>query len=639
MVIGVVLLVALNARDPVVAALAPTMMMFVVPDPSRRRVCPPRRSPNLTLAETIRRGSSATAEVSEVSGLILDDPATPGIEADYWLHPCHCAPPDWGNNAPVTADAFAEIPAESDNSFEPAPFLIVDGAFVCEQEHLLNIHLAEEDPTGESLVATDIHTCQTYCSQETACRFFWLGAIGQSLQCWTFSACDTLFRRVGMSGQLMAWPRDSLKVCRLADAEKLTASRLSTYPTCLHQSLFEQCDQKLMLGGTSVSACGECKYAVLSTSYENLPEPAATLTQTGNLPAVKQFSSEDIAVGDNVFVGTSAHKFEDSRFGPLYNKGCFLVQWNEYGVRDVDIAVLEITTSWDSIVYLQWWQYQSADDLTHLRIDPFKEWPDYLQWTYVMNTWNLKSSYAFDAMWYSRKVPADETVSLYGSGNQDIDSGTGYVVYVCPANVEATLSLEKSLLPSAFEHGSSLHARCWQERYRSRDSENVSAVAAELRCLAGTWINAEGTKGLANFECAACIEAVGSGYKDLAEKGRQELHFASRWKAAPILMKGDRSQYMWETETYQYFVAALTDSTPESFRRFRSTASDSKCMEHSTTTGLFVSDCVDSPDETQLLDGNQVGLNRIAPLKLCVCAAEVCDPLFAPFFWAQRLDW
>ena len=82
MVIGVVLLVALNARDPVVAALAPTMMMFVVPDPSQRRVCPPRRSPNLTLAETIRRGSSATAEVSEVSGLILDDPATPGIEAD-----------------------------------------------------------------------------------------------------------------------------------------------------------------------------------------------------------------------------------------------------------------------------------------------------------------------------------------------------------------------------------------------------------------------------------------------------------------------------------------------------------------------------------------------------------------------------
>ena len=139
------------------------------------------------------------------------------------------------------------------------------------------------------------------------------------------------------------------------------------------------------------------------------------------------------------------------------------------------------------------------------------------------------------------------------------------------------------------------------------------------------------------MRCAACIEAVGSGYKDLAEKGRQELHFASRWKAAPILMKGDRSQYMWETETYQYFVAALTDSTPESFRRFRSTASDSKCMEHSTTTGLFVSDCVDSPDETQLLDGNQVGLNRIAPLKLCVCAAEVCDPLFAPFFGRSAL--
>lgn len=92
-------------------------------------------APNLTLAESIQRSDSGAAALAMDSpeGLILDDPATPEIEADFWLHPCHCVPPDWGNNAPVTAEAVAEIPAGSQNLFEASPFLVVEGAFVCEQ--------------------------------------------------------------------------------------------------------------------------------------------------------------------------------------------------------------------------------------------------------------------------------------------------------------------------------------------------------------------------------------------------------------------------------------------------------------------------------------------------------------------------
>ena len=39
--------------------------------------------------------------------------------ADYWLHPCDCAPSSWANQAPVNAESFESLPAESTSPAQP----------------------------------------------------------------------------------------------------------------------------------------------------------------------------------------------------------------------------------------------------------------------------------------------------------------------------------------------------------------------------------------------------------------------------------------------------------------------------------------------------------------------------------------
>ena len=138
-------------------------------------VMPSCGTPNVTMAEKVQ-ASEAGSEATLGSGLlILDDPATSQIVEDYWLHPCQCVPPDWGGGAPVTPDAIADIPPDSNNQFVAPPFEIVSGAFVCEQESLLTIHHAETDLSGESLLPDlDEGSCRTLCAEDRSCRFFGL---------------------------------------------------------------------------------------------------------------------------------------------------------------------------------------------------------------------------------------------------------------------------------------------------------------------------------------------------------------------------------------------------------------------------------------------------------------------------------
>ena len=63
------------------------------------RLIPSCGPPNVTQSETVE-GKLEESEV--VSALILDDPGTPVVD-DYWLHPCQCIPPAWGQEEPVTA--------------------------------------------------------------------------------------------------------------------------------------------------------------------------------------------------------------------------------------------------------------------------------------------------------------------------------------------------------------------------------------------------------------------------------------------------------------------------------------------------------------------------------------------------------
>ncbi|CAE7563028.1 unnamed protein product, partial [Symbiodinium necroappetens] len=75
--------------------------------------------PNVTQSETVE-GKLEESEV--VSALILDDPGTPVVD-DYWLHPCQCIPPAWGQEEPVTAEALEDVPAGSLGAgFLPRPY-------------------------------------------------------------------------------------------------------------------------------------------------------------------------------------------------------------------------------------------------------------------------------------------------------------------------------------------------------------------------------------------------------------------------------------------------------------------------------------------------------------------------------------
>ena len=190
-------------------------------------VMPSCGTPNVTMAGKVQ-ASEAGSETTLGSGLlILDDPATSQIVEDYWLHPCQCVPPDW-DGAPVTPDAIADIPPDSNNQFLAPPFEIVSGAFVCEQESLLMIYHLETDLSGESLLPDlDEGSCRTFCAEDARCRFFWAGTVGSSKQCWTYSFCQTLYRRVGLEGRLMAWPKNT-HVCRIADARQCLACHQTT---------------------------------------------------------------------------------------------------------------------------------------------------------------------------------------------------------------------------------------------------------------------------------------------------------------------------------------------------------------------------------------------------------------------------
>ena len=62
--------------------------------------------------------------------MVVDDPYT-SAPADYWLHPCECAPPAWGMEKPVNPESFESVPGKSFNRFIPPPFELVSGQFVC----------------------------------------------------------------------------------------------------------------------------------------------------------------------------------------------------------------------------------------------------------------------------------------------------------------------------------------------------------------------------------------------------------------------------------------------------------------------------------------------------------------------------
>ena len=297
-------------------------------------------APNLTQAQTIQLPEEEG--LPGVEQLILDNPAA-FLEDDHWLHPCQCVPPSWGNDAPVSREAIVDVPAGSGNRFQPAPFLIATGALVCEQKYLRNIFVLE---TAED---ANLESCQVRCAQDLDCRFFFSGSIGQgNSQCWTYSACETLHRQMGISGSLNAWPKLA-SVCRISDAdlcwhvskrrEFLRASLpVSFYiPSCLHQPLFVQCDQKLMLRSSSVESCGQCKYvqvALQSTGFFPQDQQPVAMSADDRYPGTRIYewgpNTTDSPPGRtlNINDATSARWGEDRGF--LYSSNrCYWIWFHK----------------------------------------------------------------------------------------------------------------------------------------------------------------------------------------------------------------------------------------------------------------------------------------------------------------------
>eukprot|EP00439_Symbiodinium_sp_Y106_P014738 s3506_g2.t1 len=257
---------------------------------ARATVAPPGCvTPNITVVDGIEEDEGS------VEALVLDDPAT-DVANDHWLHPCSCAPPNWGSLPPVSGETVTDIPAGSNNEFMSGAAVIVDGQFACEQEYLLEV-IVETESDG-----LDPGNCRTRCLTQE-CPFFWEGEVMSTKQCRIYSQCTELVREVGAIGIL--YGMTYRKACKVADPAlcwKATKRRSflgagdDSY-ACLYQDLVEQCDHKLMLGGLGISGCGHCEYAPVK----------------GKLLYASNGGCADYTVGGNVHVH-SCHGGDNQRW-------------------------------------------------------------------------------------------------------------------------------------------------------------------------------------------------------------------------------------------------------------------------------------------------------------------------------------
>jgi len=195
-----------------------------------------------------------TEEDVDIQPMVLDDPSTHD-GADYWLHPCDCAPKAWGEKPPVDPLVYAQLPPDSPDNFVPSPLIIVEGEFVCSPSSLLGSPLFETDTT--SMEAGD---CEVKCKNNDACAFFWHGSQHSQSTCRLYKSCDNLLREPGVEGMLMALPKST--ACLVSSPEEcwtktLRRKALTTagQQQFLYWNLHVQCDYMLLLGGVGVSHC------------------------------------------------------------------------------------------------------------------------------------------------------------------------------------------------------------------------------------------------------------------------------------------------------------------------------------------------------------------------------------------------
>eukprot|EP00928_Gymnodinium_smaydae_P001412 TRINITY_DN10523_c1_g1_i4.p1 TRINITY_DN10523_c1_g1~~TRINITY_DN10523_c1_g1_i4.p1 ORF type:complete len:1895 (+),score=391.40 TRINITY_DN10523_c1_g1_i4:76-5760(+) len=95
------------------------------------------------------------------------------------------------------------------------------------------------------------------------------------------------------------------------------------------------------------------------------------------------------------------------------------------------------------------------------------------------------------------------------------------------ASVNSHKWSHKHTLPTHFQHGQTLVANCWDERFASVPSGTGKLSKEKLKCVSGQWLGSSGAPGLAGFACGACVQLVPSPYRTLDAQEKQELYFAS----------------------------------------------------------------------------------------------------------------
>eukprot|EP00928_Gymnodinium_smaydae_P029114 TRINITY_DN2201_c0_g1_i2.p1 TRINITY_DN2201_c0_g1~~TRINITY_DN2201_c0_g1_i2.p1 ORF type:complete len:2702 (-),score=420.67 TRINITY_DN2201_c0_g1_i2:73-8100(-) len=207
------------------------------------------------------RPENITEDDTLIQPLVLDDPSTVNDTADYWLHPCECAPLAWGRDPPVDPESFQIKPPGSTKDFIPPAFELVKGEFVCPARDLLpnGIHFESDDEVME------LTHCEAKCKDQETCDFFWHGTQHAANTCRLYSSCVNLVREPGLNGALMAMPRDEVCVVANPTACWATSMRRAALMSTADQDYFywhlhTQCDMMLLMGGEGVEKCSRPTY-------------------------------------------------------------------------------------------------------------------------------------------------------------------------------------------------------------------------------------------------------------------------------------------------------------------------------------------------------------------------------------------
>eukprot|EP00928_Gymnodinium_smaydae_P037786 TRINITY_DN26188_c0_g6_i1.p1 TRINITY_DN26188_c0_g6~~TRINITY_DN26188_c0_g6_i1.p1 ORF type:complete len:2649 (+),score=321.37 TRINITY_DN26188_c0_g6_i1:44-7948(+) len=201
----------------------------------------------------------------------------------------------------------------------------------------------------------------------------------------------------------------------------------------------------------------------------------------------------------------------------------------------------------------------------------------------------------FMCSWEPLALQCDHKLLLGGLGVEKC----GRCLY---ADVQSHTWKQKEPVPKHFEHGRSLIATCWSERFTPVPVDAGHMHDEDLKCVSGKWIGRQGHLGLSGFACGACIQLVRKSYRTLFEQQKQELYFV-RLKEVQILV--DTKVKMQVNKDGNLVPTTITPWNIVGSFRLRPLSDDGKCVKvyHNN---LYLRPCDDGNNQKFFWDGEQL---------------------------------